>query len=183
MKPRMIVTASLLATVAAVFLLVAVQTLHMRTLGGERVQPVSAAEQKLELSDENLVDVLSSMPLTTPIAKVEWKQSILKLDLKVTGTGTSYTEIYDNMATVAELGFHGLDNVEQILLRVMAEDEWLHKRHLLLAADIRRNEWPADAIDALRNWKSPVLSGEIKDWFHIMETDLWKKQFELLNEG
>lgn len=35
MNPRMIVTASMLATVAAVFLLVAIQTLHMRTWGGK----------------------------------------------------------------------------------------------------------------------------------------------------
>ncbi|WP_440109840.1 hypothetical protein [Paenibacillus sp. QZ-Y1] len=179
MKPRMIVIASMLATVAAVLLLVAIQTLHMRTWGGESVQPVSAAHHPIQLTDNNLVDVLSTMELSTPITRVEWKQSILTLDLKVTGTGTSYTEIYGNMATVADLGFRSLENVNQVLLRVMAEDEWLHKRHLLIAADIRRGEWPMYAIETLRNWESPTLSDELKDWFHMMETELWKKQFEM----
>ncbi|QOS79901.1 hypothetical protein JNUCC31_02830 [Paenibacillus sp. JNUCC31] len=183
MKPRMIVTASLLATVAAVLLLVAIQTLHIRTWGGERAQPVSATRHPAQLSEENLVDVLSTLQLSTPIARVEWKQSILTLDLKVTGTGTSYTEIYANMAAVADLGFQSLDNVNQVLLRVMAEDEWLHKRHLLLAADFRRGEWPMYAIETLRSWKSPILSEELKDWFHMMETELWKKQFEMTSQG
>ncbi|RAW18234.1 MULTISPECIES: hypothetical protein [Paenibacillus] len=183
MKPRMIVTASLLATVAAVLLLVAIQTLHMRTWGGENVQPVSAAQHPVQLTEDNLVDVLSTMKLSTPIARVEWKQSILTLDLKVTGTSTSYTEIYGNMAAVADLGFRSLDNVEQVMLRVMAEDEWLHKRHLLLAADFRRGEWPMYAIETLRDWNSPILSDELKDWFHMMETELWKKQFEMSSQG
>ncbi|MCM3171450.1 hypothetical protein [Paenibacillus sp. MER 99-2] len=183
MKPGMILTTSVLATVAVVFLLVAIQNLHTRTWGGDHVLPVTATKAPEELSDKNLVDVLHSMHLTTPIARVEWKQSILKLDLKVIGTGTSHSEIYANMAAVAELSFRSLGNVEQVLLRVMAEDEWLHKQHLLLAADIRRNEWPLEAIDALRNWNSPALSGELKAWFHIMETELWRKQFEMLNQG
>lgn len=183
MKPRMIVTASMLATVAAVFLLVAIQTLHMRTWGADNVQPASASHHPVQLTNDNLVDVLSSMQLSTPIARVEWKQSILTLDLKVKGTGTSYTEIYENMAAVADLGFRSLDNVDQVSLRVMAEDEWMHKRHLLLAADIRRGEWPLYAIETLRNWKSAAFSDELKDWFHLMETELWKKQFEMTSQG
>jgi hypothetical protein len=117
--------------------------------------------------------------MSTPIARVEWKQSILTLDLKVKGTDTSYTEIYENMATVVDLSFRNMDNVDQVLLRVMAEDEWTHKRHLLLAADIRRGEWPMYAIDMLRTWKSTTFSDELKDWFHLMQTELWKKQFEM----
>lgn len=132
MKPGMIVTASMLTTIAAVILLVALQSLHTRTWGGEKAEPVTASHQPVQLTNDNLVDVLRSLHMSTPIARVEWKQSILTIDLKVKGTDTTYTEIYESMAAVADLSFRGLENVEQVLLRVMAEDEWLHKRHLLL---------------------------------------------------
>lgn len=179
MKPGMIVTASMLSTIAAVILLVVFQSLHTRTWGGDRAEPVAASHQTIQLTNDNLVDVLSSLHMSTPIARVEWKQSILTLDLKVKGTDTSYTEIYENMAAVVDLSFRSVDNVEQVLLRVMAEDEWMHKRHLLLAADIRRGEWPMYAIDMLRTWKSAAFSEDLKDWFNLMQTELWKKQFEM----
>lgn len=183
MKPRLIVTASVLATFAAVFLLVALQSMQHRTLGGEHARPVTAAQQPRELTQDNLVDALASMQLAAPIAKVEWDKSILKLDLKVTGTDIGYQKIYGSMADVAELSFGGFSNVEQVLLRVLAEDEWTRQRHLLLAADIRRNQWPDSAIGELRGWSSPKLSDNLKEWFHIMETALWKKQFERANQG
>ncbi|WP_427051962.1 hypothetical protein [Paenibacillus sp. TC-CSREp1] len=183
MKPGMIVTASMLTTIAAVILLVALQSLHTRTWGGEKAEPVTATHQPVQLTNDNLVDVLRSLHMSTPIARVEWKQSILTIDLKVKGTDTTYTEIYESMAAVVDLSFRGLENVEQVLLRVMAEDEWMHKRHLLLAADIRRGEWPMYAIDMLRTWKSAVFSEELKDWFHLMQTELWRKQFEMTSQG
>ncbi|MBR2563224.1 MAG: hypothetical protein IKE29_01210 [Paenibacillus sp.] len=179
MKPGMIVAASIVTTITAVILLVVFQSLHTRTWGGERAEPVTASHQPIQLTNENLVDVLSSLHMSTPIARVEWKQSILTLDLKVKGKNTSYTEIYENMAAVVDLSFRTVDNVDQVLLRIMAEDEWIHKRHLLLAADIRRGEWPLYAIDMLRTWKSTTFSEELKDWFHLMQTELWKKQFEM----
>lgn len=45
MKPGMIVTASMLTTIAAVILLVALQSLHTRTWGGEKAEPVTASHQ------------------------------------------------------------------------------------------------------------------------------------------
>ncbi|MCM3133293.1 hypothetical protein M3629_10855 [Paenibacillus polysaccharolyticus] len=179
MKPGMIVTASMLSTIAAVILLVVFQSLHTHTWGGDRAEPVTASHQTIQMTNDNLVDVLSSLHMSTPIARVEWKRSILTIDLKVEGTDTSYTEIYENMAAVVDLSFRSVDNVEQVLLRVMGEDEWMHTRHLLLAADIRRGEWPMYAIDMLRTWKSAVFSDELKDWFNLMQTELWKRQFEM----
>ncbi|OKP93633.1 hypothetical protein [Paenibacillus sp. P46E] len=134
-------------------------------------------EEGTVLGNNNLVDLLGELPLTLSIDRVGWKGSVLSLDLKVTGNETEPQEIYQNMALAISFAFQETVNVDQLLLRIVAEDKWLESRRLLLAGDIRRSEWSPGLLEALQKAASRPLPESLKDGLRISESELWKKQF------
>ncbi|MDF9840328.1 MULTISPECIES: hypothetical protein [unclassified Paenibacillus] len=129
------------------------------------------------LADENIVDTLSSLPLSLDIGSAGWKNGVLSLDLKVTGNDHEPEELYRNMALAVSFAFQETDNVDQLLLRIVAEDKWLDSRRLLLAGDIRRTEWSLPLQELLENTGNRPLPDVLKEGFRISESELWRKQF------
>ncbi|UQZ32416.1 hypothetical protein C2I18_01905 [Paenibacillus sp. PK3_47] len=129
------------------------------------------------LGDDNLVDMINSIPFTLTVDSVGWDNGLLSLDLKVTGNDHEPRELYRNMASAISFAFQETGNVEQLLLRIVAEDKWLDSRRLLLAGDIRRGEWPPQLLYALQTAGNVPLSDRLKTGFRISESELWKKQF------
>ena len=129
------------------------------------------------LSGDNLVDVLSKLPLSLAIDSVGWKNQVLSLDLKVTGNDHEPRELYQNMAQAISFAFEDTENVDQLLLRIVAEDKWLDSRRLLIAGDIRRDEWSLQLQQALQSAGNQPLPDSLKDGFRISESELWRKQF------
>lgn len=130
----------------------------------------------LVLSDDNLVDGLSAVKLPVPIAKVDLNGSILSVDLKVTDDRFHKGELYGGIAEMISFAFERTTNIDQLLLRLVAEDRWLGTRYLLLAADVRRGAWPESALDELRNTGDAQLPKELREWFRMTETQLWKSR-------
>lgn len=129
------------------------------------------------LEEDNLVDAVSTIPFTLTIDSVGWKHGILSLDLKVTGNDHEPRELYQNMARAISFAFEETENVDQLLLRIVAEDKWLDSRRLLLAGDIRRQEWSPQLLYALQTTGNVPLPDGLKTGFRISESELWKKQF------
>lgn len=129
------------------------------------------------LSEDNLVDVISGIPFTLTIDSAGWENGILSLDLKVTGNDHEPRELYQNMALAISFAFQETENVEQLLLRIVAEDKWLDSRRLLLAGDIRRGEWSPQLLYTLQTAGNTPLPDRLKTGFRISESELWKKQF------
>ncbi|MNO24859.1 hypothetical protein D3C76_146880 [compost metagenome] len=129
------------------------------------------------LGSGNLVDLLEELPLTLSIDRAGWKGNVLTLDLKVTGNDQEPQELYQNMARVISFAFQETVNVDQLLLRIVAEDKWLDSRRLLLAGDIRRSEWSSRLQEALETAPSRPLPESVKSGLRISESELWKKQF------
>ncbi|WP_438351276.1 hypothetical protein ACP8HI_11880 [Paenibacillus sp. FA6] len=130
------------------------------------------------LSNDNLVDRLSSLPLTVPISRVEWSKSILTLDLKVVTSESTATEIYENMAEAISFCFEHTPNVDRLMLRLVAENKWLNSRHLLLAADVSRERWSSVLTEELKSNGETPLPDLLKQTFHMTETKLWQNQFQ-----
>lgn len=148
----------------------------------EQQQKVTATftpQSRVELSNDNLVDELSSLPFTLPISRVVWKGSILTLDLKVEGHERSVADIYENMAEALLFSFHNTPNVDQLMLRLVAEDKWLNTRHLLLAANVSRSEWSTELTTRLQNNGERALPESLKQTLHVTETKLWDNQFNM----
>ncbi|OMD83268.1 MULTISPECIES: hypothetical protein [Paenibacillus] len=129
------------------------------------------------LDNDNLVDVLGSLPLTLSIDSVGWEDHVLSLDLKVSGNDHEPQELYRNMAQTISFAFQETLNVDQLLLRIVVMDKWLDSRRLLLAGDIRRAEWSVELQNELQSAGNLPISERLKTGFRISETELWKKQF------
>lgn len=139
--------------------------------------PVFNPHEVITLGDDNLVDVLSSLPFTLPISQVEWKEGTLSLDLKVVKSDTSITDIYENIADAIDFCFEGTHNVNRLMLRLVGEDRWVNTHHLLLAVDVSREQWSKLWTNELRNNGVAPLPDPLKQTFHVTETKLWLNQF------
>lgn len=126
------------------------------------------------LSNDNLVDRLSTVQLPLRLAKVDLEQGILSVDLKVTDSTISPALAYRSIAEMMEFSFAETSDVEQLLLRIVAEDRWLGTRYLLLAVDIHRGEWPSSLVEQLKGAGNEELPPEVKNLLRMTETQLWK---------
>lgn len=170
--------------IGTVMLLSAATTVLLPQLAGSGIdsQGVYGAMETISpsgtvLGNDNLVDLLGGLPFSLLIDKAGWENHVLTLDLKVTGNDHEPQELYQNMAQAIAFAFQDTANVEQLLLRVVAEDKWLDTRRLLLAGDIRRGEWSLRLQEALQNAGNSPLPDSLKNGFRISESELWKKQF------
>lgn len=138
---------------------------------------VFGEDGSIVLSGSNLVDAVGSIPFTLPISSVGWDNGVLSLDLKVTGSDHEPGELYRNMARAISFTVQETVNVNQLLLRIVAEDKWTGTRSLLLAGDIRRREWSEELQQELQDNGDNPLSARIKAGFRISESELWQNQF------
>lgn len=171
----LIVTVLLLSAASAVLLPKLASLEESGQLQKGAVETFSGAG--IVLGDDNLVDQMATLPLSLAIDSVGWKSGVLSLDLKVTGNAHEPQELYQNMAAAISYAFQETANVDQLLLRVVAEDKWLNSRRLLLAGDIRRREWSLQLHKELLTAGNHPLPEELKKGFRISESELWKKQF------
>lgn len=141
---------------------------------------VFAGQKPVRLTEDNLVDGLSTLPLSLPLAKVDLNAGILSVDLKVTDEAASTEQVYQGMAELISFAFEHTSNVDQLLLRVLAEDRWLGTRYLLIAADVKREEVSIEELSGLRDTGNGPLTEDLQSKMHITETQLWKSRF--LNE-
>ncbi|MGQ3477464.1 hypothetical protein [Paenibacillus sp. TY11] len=177
MKPWIVLGGSILITTAVAVLLPSLQVLDSGTAAVRETQATISTQQRVLLTDDNLVDTLNELPLTTPIVSVSWEHSVLTLDVKLSKEETTPLEIYQNMAELAAFSFYGTTNVRQLLLRVVTQDEWSGERHLLLASDIRRNEWTNEALEQLRSREGAELPEDLKSRFRVTVTPMWQNRF------
>lgn len=133
-----------------------------------------ADHRPAELNNDNLVDRLSTIQLPLRLAKVDLEQRILSVDLKVTDNTVSPALAYRSIAEMMEFSFAETSDVEQLLLRIVAEDRWLGTRYLLLAVDIHRGESPATLVEQLKSAGNEELAPEVKNLLRMTETQLWK---------
>ncbi|MEC0372102.1 hypothetical protein [Paenibacillus chibensis] len=140
--------------------------------------PVSYQKPGWELTSGNIVDALHSLPLTLPIRRVEWTEPSMSIDLTVSGPEIKRSILYQNIADILTFSFSSTINVNQVKLRLLAEDKWLGTtKHLLLALDAKREDWDAGLRSELMRLGESPLPDPIKLRLHVIETMLWKNHF------
>lgn len=159
-------------------LVMAVFTARGNTWSGTKAYSAFADEKVIDLTENNLVDELSRLPISIRLSKVNLDQSILSVDLKIGDGSYQPSVLYLNMAELIRFSFERTSNVNQLLIRLVAEDKWVGTKHLLLASDVRRGEWPPSALDDLENLGDHPLSDELRQYFRFTVTSLWKNRFE-----
>ncbi|CAM2801989.1 hypothetical protein PASE110613_01430 [Paenibacillus sediminis] len=169
--------AACIITFGLVGIMTLVSALHTRTTIARSEYAVFSAQKPINLTETNLVDYLSELPLTLHIRSVDWQSSILAVDLEVTNPEVVPKEIYNNMYEIIHFSIDKSANVNRLMIRFVAKDNWTGAKHLLLAADVRRGDFSSDALDELRSIKSSSLSENITRTFHVSETKLWQSRF------
>lgn len=178
MNRMMIPGLMLLLTLGTVILLPQLYSVHASAAQQKYALTAFSSHSKWKLESDNIVDALDRLPLTLTIRKVEWESRMLTIDLKVTAPETSASEIYTNIAEVLSFCFDVTSNVDQVYLRMVAEDKWLGTRHLLLAADVIRADWSPELNRTLAATGDEPLPDSLRQRFHVTETKLWNNQFD-----
>lgn len=173
---RTILIQSLGITLGSVLIIMAISQVANKSTHWKPVSAVFAEQKPLALTEENLVDHLVQLDLHVRLSRAELAGSILSVDLKVNEQEFDKAELYRGMAEVISFALERTSNVDQLLLRIVAEDRWVGSKYLLLAADVRRGGWPASALINMRDTGNDELSPELKSWFRITESHLWKQQ-------
>lgn len=138
--------------------------------------PVFSADKTLLLTDRNLVDLLTKLPLHLTVARVEWNDSILSIDLKGPADRTSPGSIYDDLYTLARLGFAGTSNVKQLLVRVLEQPAAKSAPELLVAMDAKRDDLKSDS-------EAKTLTGKemkeryLSSHFNLTYTHKWLDRY------
>ncbi len=169
--------AALVITMGTALLLSPLHSLHTSASKTPQILPVLQHYKGWVLGNDNIVDALHELPLTLPIRRVEWNDSAMSIDLNVTAPDTKISEMYANIGEILSFSFHGTVNVNRVKLRLVAEDQWLGTKHLLLALDAKREVWDAGLMMELRRTGEAPLSEMMKQRLHVIETILWKNQF------
>ncbi|MUG64998.1 hypothetical protein GNP94_03130 [Paenibacillus campinasensis] len=171
------VQAVVLPASAAMLLLILLLGLFTSVRADSGAAPAFFPRHVRNMSDEILVDALSSLPLHLKISRADWDGGALMVDLQMPERNVAVRDIYEDVTSLFSYSFEGTDNVEQLFLRVMAVDRWGGKRYLLLASDMRRSEWQTSYEEALLNLEDGRIPEPVLSSLHLTVTNLWEKQF------
>jgi hypothetical protein len=164
-------------TFVSVFVLVSLSSLSSYASKDVHKPALADIGKSIELSTDNLVDEMSRLLLPVKLSKVDLKQHILSVDMKITGDNFKPALVYESLAELISFSMGQTNNVYQLLVRVVAEDPWTKNKYLLLAADIRKGQWPMELIQQLQGLGNEQLPREMKTWFRMTETNLWQSHF------
>jgi hypothetical protein len=96
------------------------------------------------LTDDNLVDALTKLPLQAPLMKVGWDHAILTVDL----LAVEPEAVWDDIGNLIAFSYSEVHNVKQVLIRVFKNRG--ENRTLLLAAETRKSEWTEKELTTLQ---------------------------------
>jgi len=113
--------AALILSVVIAFTISMVPNVQLSQL--EPDLPVFKNQKQFNLSDENLVDFISSSSLKLLIKKVAWKEDTLSIDFLIDKNHRIETgEMYQDLYTMTKKGLLQSKNTDKILMRVFLND-------------------------------------------------------------
>lgn len=96
----------------------------------------------VNVSESNIVDVVSRMPLHLRIRRVEVSHSIVSIDLLAVKS-TPSSDLMQDLYEIPKTMFSASTNVNQVLVRVLDGSRTESSPQLLVASDARRDKWLA----------------------------------------
>ncbi|WP_042162568.1 hypothetical protein [Paenibacillus gorillae] len=165
--------AGLLAALAVTLVLAWLPHLHKET--GRDVS-VFHPTPATKLTNSNLVDAMVGLQLSGQLAKVEWKHTILSVEMKLPDAAGQSQRWAEDMEKLIRLSFLQMDNVSRILLRYVEGNEQGTSR-LLFAIDVRKGDnWLLDEIDQLSQ-ADPIHDERWRERLRISFTSAWEQRF------
>lgn len=127
------------------------------------------------VTDDNLVDFLIRLPLRLDISHVEFRQSILSLDLKISGTEDKEM-IFRDLYEICRTGFAGTTNIQRVMIRVMDAGAEREPAQLLIALDAQSKSMPS--VDRRKeNGQRAEIERYLREHFRLTYTTRWSDRF------
>lgn len=142
---------------------------------GWQADPVFRPGDIVYLTETNLVDALSAVPLDLQIAKANLKQGVLSVDLFLPRGVSGERFVYHDLYELLCFSWNTTDNVNHLLVRVMLQDGADRQtKELLLAMEAKRSQWNKELLPA----DSPVsrFKSELEKQGNFSYTPAWMKQ-------
>lgn len=168
----------LVASMLSALIAVSLPILHNMTRSSADASVPTFQSQPQKMTDENMVDELAKLSLRLSLAKVEWHEPLMTIDLHM-NKQLEPDEIYRDILELSKMGFHQKMNVDQMLIRVMEKPTFIQGKtdeKLLMTVDARRNR-----MKSITNLKVPTGKGEtrriLQNHAMLTYTDYWKERY------
>ncbi|MFD0867776.1 Uncharacterised protein [Chlamydia abortus] len=125
------------------------------------------------LSDENLVDKMTMLPLQLNIRRVDWNNSILSIDLGAPA-GSTASRVYHDLYELSKFGLQNHTNVDQVLVRVMEASSVSRERNGLLLVSMDARKERVQGQEALKELSGQDVRQYLQSRYRITYTQKWK---------
>lgn len=172
----------ILASLFTIMLMMALyySLLHLKEASYEQPnKQVSLQMKSVQLSNDNIVDVLNANVDTTRLTKVNLNQHILEVELLIDTGQSPQNYIYEEFPQYIALAFKYTTNVEQLKLKVMEQQLNSNNKVYILTSHIYRNDaWLERGIEQLNaiNW---LEDDGWRQRLRLNKTIYWQKQYEI----
>ncbi|TFE29992.1 hypothetical protein [Cohnella luojiensis] len=122
------------------------------------------------LTDDNLVDSLSMLPLQEQLIKVGWDHAILTVDLQAAVPD----DVWGDIGELIVFSYGEVHNVKQVLIRVFSDKDKNQNRSLLIAVESRKLEWTDKELSVLTP-SSFSEASELMDRIRLLITPKGKR--------
>jgi hypothetical protein len=142
--------------------------------------PVMNSVRAQPVSEANIVDVMSKMPLHLRIRRVEVSHAIVSVDL-FASPSSDRNEIIQDLFELPDTLFGHSTNINQVLVRVLDSSKNTgDSGSLLLAADARREKW-LSSESGLNIHSAEEKEQYLQSHFRMTYTSNWRERPDLKN--
>lgn len=108
---------------------------------GQAAAPVFQPNKPSRLTETNMVDALVGLPLELRIAKADFQQSVMSVDLFLPAGVIGERFVYHDLYELTQFVWTRTSNVDRLLVRVMLlEGQDRGNKELLLAMEAKRDQ-------------------------------------------
>jgi hypothetical protein len=138
--------------------------------------PVFGPDKSGRLTEANMVDALVALPLDLRIARADFRQSVMSVDLFLPKGVSGERFVYHDLYELSRFAWSTTTNVDRLLVRVMLEDGADRQmKELLLAMEAKRTQGePAGQPPASGNVNG--MRTYLEERYHFSYTPKWKEQ-------
>jgi len=129
-----------------------------------------------QLQQVNLVDALVRLPLALDIARAQWEDSTLKVDLRYSAEMREPAPFYEDLYELVRFAFEQTTNVQTLRVRMIGNSPQGGNRPVYVTATMKRSDFESNDMKALESLsRSPddALSAKL----HLKFTDIWNRDF------
>lgn len=144
--------------------------------GGMEASPVFQPDGVSRLTESNMVDALVDLPLELRIAKADFRQSVLSVDLFLPAGVSGERFVYHDLYELTRFAWSRTANVDRVLVRILLlQGEDRTERELLLAMEAKRTQTePAEKPQG--KGTTADIRAFLEGRYHFTYTPKWREQ-------